>query len=145
MLRVAPRPVLRGAGSLRPRKDGPLMDGASSATRVVVRGASTACVLGGALVGAGGTGRGGAGGVGAAAGSASSEAPHIPQKRFCSEFSFPQRGQRNESSPPYSLRYLTGSIQSGGDICDSAAALFTQRSLRKAAKGAENFEDEQGV
>jgi hypothetical protein len=25
-------------------------------------------------------------------------APHIPQKRFSSEFSFPQRGQRNPSS-----------------------------------------------
>jgi hypothetical protein len=52
-----------------------------------------------------------------AAGVASNFAPHIPQKRFSSEFSLPQRGQRTH--PPelylYSLRYLEGSMQAVGD------------------------------
>jgi hypothetical protein len=52
-----------------------------------------------------------------AAGSGNNFAPHIPQKRFSSEFSFPQRGQRTH--PPevylYSLRYLEGSMQAVGD------------------------------
>jgi hypothetical protein len=43
-----------------------------------------------------------------AAGAGNNFAPHIPQKRFSSEFSLPQRGQRTH--PPemylYSLRYL---------------------------------------
>jgi len=50
-----------------------------------------------------------------AAGVASNFAPHIPQNRFSSEFSFPQRGQR--TYPPelylYSLRYLEGSMHHG--------------------------------
>ena len=35
------------------------------------------------------------------AGAASNLVPHIPQKRFSSELSLPQRGQR--TSPPYTL------------------------------------------
>jgi hypothetical protein len=34
------------------------------------------------------------GSAGLAAGVANSDAPHMPQKRFCSEFSLPQRLQR---------------------------------------------------
>jgi hypothetical protein len=34
------------------------------------------------------------GSAGFAAGVANSDAPHMPQKRFCSEFSLPQRLQR---------------------------------------------------
>jgi len=52
-----------------------------------------------------------------AAGVGSNFVPHIPQKRFSSEFSLPQRGQR--TYPPeiylYSLRYLGGSMQDGGN------------------------------
>jgi hypothetical protein len=45
--------------------------------------------------------------------SASSFAPHMPQKRFASEFSLPQRAQRNRSLliSTYSLRYLEHSLQ----------------------------------
>jgi len=35
----------------------------------------------------------------------------MPQNRFCSEFSLPQRLQRTQSLLAYSLRYLTGSMQ----------------------------------
>src|SRR5215467_10469842 len=143
MLRVARRPALRGAGSLRPRKEGPLIECVSSATGVVVRGVSAGCGLGGALVmGAGGAVRGGVGWAGAAAGSANSDAPHIPQKRFCSEFSFPQRGQRNQSSPLYSLRYLTGSLQVVGASAILRLPFLPQRSPRKAAKFAKYYDDE---
>ncbi len=49
-------------------------------------------------------------------GGGNSEPPHMPQKRFSSEFSLPQRGQR--TGPPrfsYSLRYPGGSMQAEPD------------------------------
>lgn len=52
------------------------------------------------------------GGAGAATdGGGSNDAPHIPQKRFPSEFSLPQREQRTTKVLMYSLRYLGGSMQ----------------------------------
>jgi methylmalonyl-CoA mutase N-terminal domain/subunit len=53
----------------------------------------------------------GAGGTGTV--SVNSFAPHMPQKRFASEFSLPQRAQRNRSLliSIDSLRYLAGSLQ----------------------------------
>src|SRR4029077_9884260 len=114
MLRLA---RLRGAGLLRagsfnPRNDGPLIHGELSATgRGRTRaGSATTSAVGEAATGTGG----GAAVLGTGAGS--SDAPHMPQKRFPSEFSLPHRGQRTNLSSTYSLRYLTGSMQGG---CDS--------------------------
>jgi hypothetical protein len=99
---------LLDTGSLKPRKDGPLIEDGLSTTE---RGescdgpATTWAVLGAAATGTGWD----SADLGAEA--ANSDAPHMPQKRFCSEFSFPQRAQRTNLSLPYSLRYLTGSMQ----------------------------------
>jgi hypothetical protein len=121
-------------GSLNPRNDGPLMVGGSCDTGAETRGGVEVCarVIAGAAVAGGAddrvavlcadveataTGAEAAGAELTAAGVASSLAPHIPQKRFSSEFSLPQRGQRTH--PPeiylYSLRYLEGSMQAVGD------------------------------
>jgi hypothetical protein len=104
---------LLGGGLLSPRNEGPLIDGVSSgggtgALRTVSAGARdgtasdrvddveptpTACGL--FVEGAG----------------ASRVVPHIPQKRFSSGFSLPQRGQRTDSPDSlYSLRYLGDSM-----------------------------------
>lgn len=88
--------------------------GLASAGAAVEGGAEDRATVVGAAVEATATGAEAPVGVEAtAAGVASNFAPHIPQKRFSSEFSFPQRGQRTH--PPelylYSLRYLRGSMQ----------------------------------
>lgn len=77
---------LLGVGSFNPRKDGPLMEDEPSPTE---RGGSCALVAVGAAATETGWGSAGFG-----AGVANSDAPHMPQKRFSSEFSFPQRLQR---------------------------------------------------
>lgn len=97
------------AGSFNPRNDGPLITGDSDAG---------AAARGPVAVGEAGTVpadtgppeppavEGRAAVTGAAAAVACSKlAPHIPQKRFVSGFSFPQRLQRT-IPPAYSLRYL---------------------------------------
>src|SRR6266436_2936272 len=86
--------VLPGAGSLKPRKDGPLIeDGLSTTGRGEPRaGSATASVA----VGEAATETGWAS-AGFGAGDDNSDAPHMPQKRFWSRFSLPQRGQRTES------------------------------------------------
>ena len=115
MLRLARlRADLLGPASLNPRNEGPLMDGDVCETAVVER-RSSGAVVGAAAPsvakGAGATTDTGCGGAEVATGVDSSDAPHIPQKRFWSRFSLPQRGQRTESLLIYSLRYLTGSMQ----------------------------------
>ena len=120
------------SGWLSPRNEGPLMTGAFSDNGAEVRGAACGAVLCEAALcgftpldgGAGAEGTGARRGVGrfavlsagtTATGTASvnSFAPHMPQKRFASEFSLPQRAQRNRSllSSIYSLRYLEHSLQ----------------------------------
>src|SRR2546427_186222 len=87
-LRGAPLP---GAGSFKPRKLGPLMEDEPSATGRggSLGGPATALVA----VGAAAT-ETDWGSAGLAGGVANSDPPHMPQKRFCSEFSLPQRLQR---------------------------------------------------
>jgi hypothetical protein len=115
MLRLARlRADLLGAGSFNPRNEGPLMDGAGSETAVVERrgsGAAGGAEALSATDGAGAATDTGCGEAEVGAGVDSSDAPHMPQKRFWSRFSLPQRGQRKESLLIYSLRYLTGSMQ----------------------------------
>ena len=86
MLRLARlRPDLPGAGSLNPRNEGPLMDGEASETAVVERRASGAGAEAAARsvgAGAGAATDAGCGGAEVAAGVDSSDAPHMPQKRF---------------------------------------------------------------
>jgi hypothetical protein len=123
--------VREEGGSLNPRNDGPLMEGGSCDTGAEALGGAAVCglvITGAAVEGRVGiveadveaTPTGAEAPVGVevtAAGVASNFAPHIPQKRFSSEFSLPQRGQRTR--PPetylYSLRYLQGSVHAGGD------------------------------
>lgn len=112
-------PRRRGAGSgwLSPRNDGPLMTGVASDGGSELRGATArgAAPCAGTICGVTPLCRGAAAGVAgartvadwlaalsavaAATGTASvsSFAPHMPQKRFASEFSLPQRAQRNRS------------------------------------------------
>jgi hypothetical protein len=107
---------------LSPRNDGPLIEGESC---ISARETGACCAVRGASTGRAGavSARMGVGGAaGAATGSgfaaggagASSVVPHMPQKRFSAEFSFPHRGQR--TSPPnplYRLRYLEAPMQKG--------------------------------
>jgi len=85
---------LLGAGSFKPRKDGPLIeDGLSTAERVESwAGSAIASVA----VGDAATETGCAS-TGPGAGDDNSDAPHMPQKRFWSGFSLPQRAQRTDS------------------------------------------------
>lgn len=78
---------LLGEGSFKPRNDGPLIEDEPSPTE---RGGS--CTL--AAVGAAAATETGWGSAGFGAGDANSDAPHMPQKRFSSEFSLPQRLHR---------------------------------------------------
>ena len=114
MLRLPRRRA--GAGSFKPRNDGPLITGLSSA----------AGALGGA--GAGGTEDGTgvdavttlrAGALVTALGVCKSVAPHMPQKRFVAGFSLPQRAQRKD--PPqlyiaYDNLEIRCSMKVGGGI-----------------------------
>ena len=86
--------LLPAAGSFKPRKDGPLIeDGRSTVERVEsLAGSATASVA----VGEAAT-ETGCGSTGLGAGDDNSDAPHMPQKRFPSEFSLPQRAQRTDS------------------------------------------------
>jgi hypothetical protein len=110
---------LAGAGSLNPKKDGPLIGGVGPDSEA------------GGRTGSAVRGRAGADTVAAEpaepiavrcdwapdGSAASSVAPHMPQKRLPSGFSLPHRAQRTD--PPvniYSLRYLRGSMQSGTDM-----------------------------
>lgn len=119
MLKLPRRRVLfsagAGAGWLSPRNDGPLMTGAFSADAAEVRGAAvcgaalcgatfSGVTLLGSVAGAEGAGErrvvarfAALSAVAAATGAdpPNSFAPHMPQKRFSSEFSLPQRAQRN--------------------------------------------------
>jgi hypothetical protein len=92
--------LLRAAGSFSPKNDGPLMTGAASDTGAEVRGCAEAE----------GAEEGGADdrvaapcATGSDAGN--SVAPHMPQKRFVSVFSLPQRGQRTDPPALYSIAY----------------------------------------
>lgn len=92
---------LRGGGSFNPKKDGPLMTGASldaeprggggvrAGAGAVAVGEGSAVVAVAVCAGTEAT---------AAAGADNSVAPHMPQKRFPSGFSLPQRAQRTD--PP---------------------------------------------
>ena len=112
-----------GTGWLSPRNDGPPMTGAFSANGgevreaalcVVALGEATTCgfmPLGSGAVADGAGARRDVGRLAALSAeaaatgtaSASSFAPHMPQKRFASEFSLPQRAQRNPSPPSLNL------------------------------------------
>jgi hypothetical protein len=85
--------LLLGAGSFKPRKDGPLMEDEDELSPTergdsLAGSATTPVALGEAAT------ETGWGSAGFGAGDANSDAPHMPQKRFCSEFSLPQRLQR---------------------------------------------------
>jgi TonB family protein len=107
-----------GPGTFSPRNDGPLTTGPSSDAGFEVRAAVGFCGTGAEGAGEGIEGAPAArpaAGVFPTAGVAVSRLPpHMPQKRFPFEFSFPQRAQR--TSPPdfnpvfHSLRYLADSL-----------------------------------
>ena len=102
MLRLARFRACRGAEaeSFNPRKDGPLIDAGDSETTVAERAGAGAD----GVADVSGTGGFGAatdtagGGLAMGAALAKSDAPHMPQKRFWSGFSLPQRGQRTNVS-----------------------------------------------
>lgn len=86
-----------GERSFNPRNDGPLIDGVGCGCGAgVLRGASEACGLDGNEAGGDDAGR--CCELAATGGADSSAAPHMPQKRFPSEFSLPQREQRTHPS-----------------------------------------------
>src|SRR5580704_6097706 len=95
----------RGPGSFKPRNDGPLITGGAS-----VSGAAVRCGICDVVEAEGADAAGvetivglcAEGGAGAWAGG-NSVPPHMPQKRFSSEFSLPQRGQR--TGPPGLSRF----------------------------------------
>src|ERR1700741_2930646 len=93
---------LPGAGLLNPRNDGPLIEGELSTTG---RGRPWAGSATTSAVGEAETGTGGASDA-LGRGAESSDAPHMPQKRFPSEFSLPHRGQRTDISSPIAYDIL---------------------------------------
>ena len=106
MLRLA---RFRGAGSFNPRKDGPLMTGCGSGTEAAARVAVVFCDAGTAGEGIAAAGTAGIWAVlfgdATGAGAGSKVAPHMPQKRFVSGFSLPQRGQRTNPPRTYCIAY----------------------------------------
>lgn len=121
--RLELRPDSVATGWFNPRKDGPEMGGTSvgmrDAGRAAACGAESArpsrAVSRGAEDTPGPT-------TGTGAGAGSSDAPHIPQKRLPSGFSFPQRPQRTMTLA-YSLRHLAiwMPVQRLGSTCKMTA------------------------
>src|SRR5690349_10534256 len=113
--------TLEGAGSFNPKKDGPLIEVLSSEREA----GGVGC--GGSTDVRGGTasGRGlvdpeptltGWGLLATGAG-ASNVVPHIPQNRFCSGFSLPQRGQRTDPPDPIAYDILAFRCRSRTGTC----------------------------